>query len=515
MLAALAVFVYVTLSVWMFFYIHWLNGGHFVYSLDDPYIHLALGEQLAHGHYGINPSEFSSPSSSVVWPFLLAPFARLPWGRLAPLFLNLFAGIGVSIVIGAVVARWPLPEHGFSSSRQEMALRVIATVALGFTANLVGLAFTGMEHTLQVLLAGAGAWGILACLRGRPIPLWCLVAVALGPSVRYENLAISVALAIALAGRRQGGRAFALLGASMTPLLLFSLYLHHLGLPWLPTSVVVKSRVVAGNGVGQRGLMLVGDNLSYVLTEPQRFLLLLLFLTLVFVAWNEKIRERRFALAGAATAAFLHLALGRFNWLHRYEVYIVFFSTLVVMQVAHERARSLLGLHVLALVGCSFLYLEAFHDTPISASQIYRQQFQTHRFLTEFYTGDVAVNDLGLVSYRRRPGMYVLDLWGLASPEAASQKIKSTAWLDEIVRRHKVGLVVIYPLWFPPTPSDWTLLGELCIDEPPVVLGGSCVSYYATPSASLPELQDEFDDFVHTTPRGITVRTAMHLPTYR
>jgi hypothetical protein len=49
--------------------------GHLVYSLDDPYIHLGLAENIAKGHYGINLTEYSSPSSSILWPFLLVPFA--------------------------------------------------------------------------------------------------------------------------------------------------------------------------------------------------------------------------------------------------------------------------------------------------------------------------------------------------------------------------------------------------------------------------------------------------------
>ncbi|HKL20996.1 MAG TPA: hypothetical protein VJ904_04275 [Tichowtungia sp.] len=56
----------------------YLNGGVFTYSLDDAYIHLSLAEQIHHGHYGINAGEYSSPSSSVLCPFLLAPFSGLP-----------------------------------------------------------------------------------------------------------------------------------------------------------------------------------------------------------------------------------------------------------------------------------------------------------------------------------------------------------------------------------------------------------------------------------------------------
>ena len=64
-----------------------LNGGHFAYSLDDPYIHLALAENLAAGHYGLNLDEPSSPSSSILWPLLLAPFTRWAGYEWVPLVL--------------------------------------------------------------------------------------------------------------------------------------------------------------------------------------------------------------------------------------------------------------------------------------------------------------------------------------------------------------------------------------------------------------------------------------------
>ena len=57
-----------------------LNSGLMVYNIDDAYIHLALAENIIRGHYGVNLGEFSSPSSSILWPFILAPFSRLGFG---------------------------------------------------------------------------------------------------------------------------------------------------------------------------------------------------------------------------------------------------------------------------------------------------------------------------------------------------------------------------------------------------------------------------------------------------
>lgn len=513
-LVAIAVSFYLLLCVGIFIAIKLRDGGQFFYALDDPYIHLALSNGIAHGHYGIDPAEFASPSSSVLWPFLLAPFARWSDAPMVPLALNVLAGIGFAWLAGVTVARWPTPSGVDPHGAGERSRRILSVIGLLFIGNLAGLTFIGMEHTLQVLLAGAGAWAIVACLEDRPVPFWCLFAVALGPSVRYENLGISLALAVALVGRRQTRRGAMLLGISVLPLLAFSAYLHHLGLPWLPTSILIKSRVQNAFGIKQPPWMLLVDNLGDLFTQPERLLVLILFLTLAILAWRSPKRAHRFALGGSAIALGLHLLVGRFGWFHRYEVYIVAFGALVVLHVVQGRPRGLLGWYALGLLGCCYPYVQATSDIVLGTNQVYRQQFQTHRFVNDFYTGNVAVNDIGLVSYRHRPGTYVLDLWGLASAEAAQQEHRTTAWMAGIVRAHHVGLVVIYPLWFPPAPKDWTLLGEVCLSDAPVVLGNACVSYYETPDAP-PSLESEFDRFVTTLPVGTTVRMPDAPPFYR
>ena len=49
-----------------------LCDGHLIYTLDDPYIHLRLAQIILRGGYGINIGEYSSPCSSIIYPYLLA-----------------------------------------------------------------------------------------------------------------------------------------------------------------------------------------------------------------------------------------------------------------------------------------------------------------------------------------------------------------------------------------------------------------------------------------------------------
>lgn len=191
--------VYLGLCCSLLLGILFANGGHFFFALDDPYIHLALSEQIAHGTYGINAGAAASPSSSVIWPFLLVPFARFAWQPFWALGLNVAAGVLAALLLGALVARWPWREANAAAWTR----RVASAVLLVFVANLPGLTFLGMEHTLQVLLAICCAWGVIACLQGRPMPWWCVLAAAVGPAVRYEMLGLTVAVAVALWGQRR------------------------------------------------------------------------------------------------------------------------------------------------------------------------------------------------------------------------------------------------------------------------------------------------------------------------
>ena len=54
------------------------TGGTFMYPLDDTFIHMALARNLSyHGNWGMNPYEFASASSSVLYTLLLAGLFKL------------------------------------------------------------------------------------------------------------------------------------------------------------------------------------------------------------------------------------------------------------------------------------------------------------------------------------------------------------------------------------------------------------------------------------------------------
>src|SRR5260221_388102 len=166
-----------------------INSGHLVYTLDDAYIHLSLAENILHRHYGVNPGEACSPSSSILWPFLLAPVAGSDLGALAPLVMNCLASLGTVFLFWSIAC--VALQNDQAGARRSTAFPAFVVLLLVVATNLIGLIFTGMEHSLQVFFVTLIVWGLIQESRTGKAEWWLVVALVLAPLVRYECLAIS------------------------------------------------------------------------------------------------------------------------------------------------------------------------------------------------------------------------------------------------------------------------------------------------------------------------------------
>jgi hypothetical protein len=286
----------------------------------------------------------------------------------------------------------------------------------------------------------------------------------------------------------------------------FSLFLLSRGLPALPTSVLVKARAYSLSGGGEMEVirtMYWGPDVGR-LREYAWWALLSVAILLAFLAVREKQRARRWVLSGALLAAGLQLAIGQFNWFHRYEVYAVAFTVLIAATALVESTRLPRAVLFAGVLAAAFPYAQALWQTPAAASNIYQQQYQMHRFLADFYHGPVAVNDLGWVSYRRPAEVRVLDLWGLASPEASRQPDKDADWLDTMTTTHGTGLAMIYPDWYEEgAPDDWSPLATMCITSPRTSVARPCMVFYSTAVGDKAVLTAEIAAFAHTLPPSV------------
>ena len=286
-----------------------MNHGLFLYTLDDPYIHLALADHIMQGHYGINHVEASSPSSSMIWPILLAPWVPLV-GSFAPILLNVITTIALIPVLGSYLDRIGLAVQGTSHSGIMVCGIIVMT-------NVIGLTFTGLEHVLQVFCAVLVVKGVVQELEAGYCASWFLAALVMGPLIRYESLAITVPVSLYCVVRGHGRLTLSACGVTLSMLFAFSIFLHSLGLNWLPSSVLAKAVPVTQSSTI---IGILGHLKEKLATPPALFLMTMVVgLGLAALQRGRNKAERSLAISGASSGL-LHLFFGEFGWYHRYEI---------------------------------------------------------------------------------------------------------------------------------------------------------------------------------------------------
>lgn len=438
-----------------------LLGAGLTYTLDDPYIHLTLARNILGGHYGINAGEWSSPSSSILWPFLLALFAALPGFEHVPLVLNLTFAATSAVLLYDFLARSLGPSPLIS----------LAVVALGLGLNIYGLVFTGMEHSLQVLLVILVAGRLC---RGT-LDHWFWMGVVLLPLIRYEGLAISLPLC-AYAWHQGNARAA---GGAAAGILVFcfgfSGFLLYLGLPALPLSVIAKGNFDGAAGVARNAFF-------NVIAQP-----VLAYCVIRLTGYLFKAGQRPEAYLLTASAA-LFYAFGQCGWFGRYEVFFVAFVVTLSLHwwclawkddpvKGHSRWWMMLPV-MLAVVAFATLPKSTL-STPQAAANIHDQQMQMGEIVKRL-AAPVAVNDIGAVSFSAKH--YVLDLWGLSSLEALTMRRNHQAgdWISGLMAKHGIEFAFVYDEWVSPRPSGWIRVGELILPGRRITPAADTVALYAT-----------------------------------
>lgn len=431
-----------------------LTGGVLTYTLDDPYIHLALAEQILTGHYGINPGEAASPSSSILYPLLLAPLLAAGLGEAAPLLLGVAGqGAAVWLLAGALAPAFARPALA-------LAMAPVAVLAI----NGFALPLTGMEHPLHIAASLAVVLGLARVARGAAAaPGWLVLAIVLAPALRFEGyaLALSATAALGLCGQRRP----ALLALAGLVLLTGAhvAAMRALGLPVLPSSVMVKSAVsAAAVDADSRGALvaLIVNAIRGAMTWQGALLLTGGAALAVAAVRDRGIRPVALPVLAAVAA---HLLVGRFGWFGRYEVYALAIL-LAALALAWRGRTPTTGVALatgLALALAAAGYVGVTLDTPAAARGIHEQQRQMHRFSVAF-PDPVAVNDLGLVAWNNPAP--VLDLWGLGSEEARRLTVaqgRTVATLRHLTEG-RATYAMIYDIAFAGAiPPDWCRVATL------------------------------------------------------
>ncbi|MFZ1084196.1 MAG: hypothetical protein WAN35_04450 [Terracidiphilus sp.] len=494
-----------------------LNHGTFIYSMDDPYIGLAFSDQIHHGNYGMNDGVSAAPDSSILYPLLLAPASGTwlhPW---LPLILNTLALFATLVIIWRLFTHLRLAADTFG-----IVVQAIAVLLLAIDMNLIGVVFTGLEHNLHIMAVAATVYGLALFLDKGKMPVWLPAVIVLAPLLRYEGLALSLAALVVVALR---GRWRAALGTFAVIVLFvggFSAFLVHLGLPPLPSSVLTKS-AVAAVGISSAGASFfhsIGQNMVSMTVITSGILMLLIAVAAAVCCLRE-LPARPWRWSSQALMALLlvclvgaHAAAGQFGWMDRYEDYAMLGTALIGICLMQETIRKVLlkkrdrlafsALTFFALTLFSLRYVHSTWQVPLSANNIYEQQYQMHRFVNDFYRGPVAVNDLGLVSYHN-PN-FVLDLGGLASEKARILKANDASAEEyrAFVAGSGVHLAIIYDEWFPDQiPASWIKVASMDLSRKRVSSAEPEVQFYATDTATASQLLPELESFSKSLPRGV------------
>ncbi|MBF0499629.1 MAG: hypothetical protein HQM09_05825 [Candidatus Riflebacteria bacterium] len=503
-----ALIVFVLLFIGLLMALLLKNNGIFTYTLDDPYIHLALASRILHGEYGVNAGEWAAPCSSILWPFLLAPFAATRIGLFVPLILNFLASIGVICIFNEFIHRSLLNLNDV----KRRFFHPLILIILIPTIQLVGLAFTGMEHSVQFFLTALFFFGFLRWGETGHPSWWLIAAIVLGPLIRYENLALSLP-AIIVIGLRGYRKSAVIAGLCIIlPVAGFSGMLQMHGLGVLPTSVIAKilnPPPLSSNG----GHGSVVENLVENLVNRQGTILAFFSVLLLAVVFQNRldapnVTERLIAFLAVLGTASL-LVFGKIGWFSRYEIYLwgnllvitiwVFRNPLVAFIDYEPIYKSiLLGFAAITITGMPYLMITL--AVPAAAHNIYGHQYQMHRFAQEFYAAPIAVNDLGLVVYGNNS--YVLDLLGLASKRAleARRPGASPDWMNNLARERNVRFAMVYPGVFPVLPTNWKLLGYLVFTDACLISPEPRVAFYALDEEIIPRIKSLLETFSVSLP---------------
>ncbi len=485
-----------------------LNNGFFVYSLDDAYIHLAMAENIRLGHYGVNLNEYSAAASSIIWPVLLA---LLPEWEFFPLLLNIFSALLTLLAVYRILDL----VLKISNFWQRELLIASFLIIFVLVTNLVGLIFTGMEHSLQVLVVVWIALGLMINIERAKLVVWLVPLIILAPLARYENLAVSLAAILYLILNKYFMPAFLALLGSLGLVILFSLFIDSLGLGLVPTSILIKSVVVLNAGVAFSIFKNLMNNLENVGAQ------ILLLAAVIFVVSSLFVVRWRSAclLASTACAILGHLVFGRHGLMIRYEIYIwsltlvvacYFSASLFSRVVARYGIKGCLSIIVLTslitmLTACE--YVAELRSVPVASNNIYEQQYQMHRFVADYYKQPVAVNDIGYVAYKN--DQYVLDLWGLASLETLRLRkaANGPSWMNDQVIQKQSKLIMIYDFWFDYNlPANWKRVATLSLSRDKISSAIGVVSFYVFDPSHETQIVKLLRDFSQTLPAGVVLK---------
>lgn len=489
--------------------------NHFVYNLDDAYIHLAMAKNFVfHGVWGITKYTFSSSSSSPAFTLMLSGLIAV-FGdhELVPLIFNILC----SFLIIYFLDRY---YTGFFSKDRSIVTATVFTLLFTSVSLLI---FSGMEHVLQVLVVVINIFYFNRWLKSdfkdSVSSAWFYGTLVFLGLIRFESIFYFSAFAFVFFLLKRSKEGIGVLVFGFIPVLIFGYFTYHETGYFFPNSVMVKGTKLnlSGNYIEQIKNIVVNKILFNPYFLFAGMFPLLIAGTLIFKDCKNKLGFHalvlnNFLLIVFGLIFFMHGAFGQFTNFFRYEAYIlVIFAMAVISRLKVLfvnknyllKENRILFFLVLFSSGLMIFKMNLVSQLIVTGSEnIYEQQIQSAEFLKKYYNNfKVVANDIGAICYFT--DIHLLDVAGLGSKEIVPFKVKKDGLDDKFEKfltnyssRNHYQLAIIYDEWLKGhVPKSWKKIAVLRIKGANAVLGKDHLSIYAVDISISSSLRQNIKDF--------------------
>ena len=499
-----------------------INQGIFTYVLDDPYIHMAMAKNLIlHGVWGVDKYGFTSSSSSPLWIIVLSlAYSLFGINVFIPFILNItFATIFIFIAYSI-----------FRYYKMQPLYNLIFLLFLIFFTPIPALAFTGMEHILQIVLVVLFAFiSVQILCEDKPSTFKyyiLLILASLVVAVRYEDLIVVLIIAAMFFIKKEYWKSLSILGTSMIPVFAYGIYSTMNGWFFLPNSLITKTIFVEAKtqAFSLNGIVLLVNNFLNI-QNLFIFIPLILAAGLLIFRFEKKVlwNAPNILLTLFIGTATLHMIAARTGWFYRYEAYLIALGILTIAigineylpavpkwdtKLISKNLTLILIIFVLfvSLVGRGYF---SFNEVPTATHNVYDQQYQMGLFIQKYYKGDaVSLNDVGAVNYVTDiKSVDLLGLSGLNVSKAILNENYTIKDIDNITHQNHVKVIIVYEDLYRKyltggIPSDWIKVGQWRITNR-ITCFMDTVSFYAIDPQDAENLTKNLKEFSSQLPPDV------------
>lgn len=485
------------------------TDGHYIYLLDDAYIHLAMAKNFAlYEVWGMTKYQFSSTSSSPLFTYILSILIKAFGNNdQIPLYFNVIFSIGILYILSTYYA------EVFKEVKKTVAALLFTVFFIVLPINIL----SGMEHVFHIFLFVVNIFCFSRYRYSRFAVFGFYLSLLLMGVVRFESMFYFVILAFMFALVRKWKEALLVLLLGFLPIIAFCAYNYQQDGYFFPNSLVVKgTKLSLDTNILQQLKVILLDNLLLNISFYKIGIFPLL-LCLVFVYRDFKTKTLKeigrdnFLLIVFALLMICHSMFADLKGHLRYEAYILTGFCMILIPRCKGlffnftdfiKKEKLVSLLIAANVFLMIYKCWAAHPIMSNGGKnIYEQQVQSAKFLHQFYnTSKVVANDIGAISYYTN--IHLLDIAGLGSVETIHFNENKKGFnqefgnfLSKYCLDHQYDIAVVYEGWLQGyVPSYWKKAATLKIENK-ITVARLEVSIYSINSKNLEDLKRNIKAF--------------------